>query len=116
MTLNLTDRRPEINSRKHKLPAESQQRISELVELAQQEDREYQMHLAAIREAGHLTQTEIAKRLGTGQGNVSRTEKANDMLFSTLRAYLEAAGAKDIAITATVGNKRVEILLNSIQN
>jgi len=113
MKLNLTDRREEITRRKAALPKESREKIDSLVEAAKQEDREYQMQLAAVREAGHLTQAEIAHRLGTQQSNISRAEKAEDMLYSTLRAYLEAAGAKDIAITATVGNNRVEVLLNN---
>ena len=60
-------------------------------------DRAYRMHLAAIREAGHQTQAEIARRLGKPRGNIARTEHSTDMLYSTLLSYLEAAGASDVA-------------------
>jgi transcriptional regulator with XRE-family HTH domain len=79
----------------------------------EQEDREYKMGLAAIREAGHQTQTELARKLGKPQANVSRTERAGDMLYSTLLAYLEAASATDVALVATVGGHRVEVALAS---
>ncbi|MCL2465185.1 MAG: helix-turn-helix domain-containing protein [Micrococcales bacterium] len=95
------------------MPDEDRQAIAALREQADEEDRVYKMHLAAVREAGHLTQADIARRLGKPQGNVSRTERSEDMLFSTLRSYLEAAGARDVAITATVAGRRVEIALDT---
>lgn len=74
-----------------------------------EEDRVYAMNLATVRKAGQLTQEELAKRLGVGQDAVSRTEHREDMLLSTLRNYLHAAGAVDVAITMTVGGRRVEL-------
>jgi len=71
------------------------------------------MGLAAVREAGAQTQAEIARRLGKPQSTVSRTEHAPDMLYSTLLAYLEAAGARDVALVASVGGHRVEIALDA---
>lgn len=55
-----------------------------------------------IREAGELTQVEVAKRLQIGQGVVSKLERRDDMLLSTLFNYLEATGASDARIVATV--------------
>ncbi len=75
------------------------------------EDRAYRMNLAAVRQAGHLTQVELAERLGVGQGVVSRTEGRGDMLYSTLLNYLHAAGVEDVALVATVAGRRVEITL-----
>ncbi|MCL2849570.1 MAG: helix-turn-helix domain-containing protein [Micrococcales bacterium] len=113
MTKNLrfTDRSTEIQARMDALSDEDRELIAQMREQADADDRAYRMQLATVREAGHLTQAEIAQRLGKPQGNVSRTERATDMLYSTLRSYLEAAGAQDIAITATVAGRRVEITL-----
>jgi DNA-binding transcriptional regulator YiaG len=113
MTKNLrfTDRSAEIQARMDALTDEDREFIAQMREQADADNRAYRMQLATVREAGHLTQAEIARRLGKPQGNVSRTERATDMLYSTLRSYLEAAGAQDIAITATVAGRRVEITL-----
>jgi DNA-binding XRE family transcriptional regulator len=72
-------------------------------------NRLYAMNLAMVRKAAHLTQVEMAKRIGIPQGNVSRLENSDDMLLSTLAAYLQATGATDVAITMSVGGKRVEL-------
>ena len=109
--LHFIDRTAEIQARMDALSDEGKAFIAELRERADAENRAYRMQLAAVREAGHLTQAEIARRLGKPQGNVSRTERSTDMLYSTLLAYLEAAGAQDVAITATVAGHRVEITL-----
>lgn len=105
------DRREQIVSRVNRSP-EHAAAVAKIRQQMDSEDRAFRMQLAAVREAGHLTQAELARRLGKPQGNVSRTEHAGDMLFSTLRAYLEAAGAKDVAITATVGGRRIEVALD----
>ena len=78
-------------------------------------DRIYAMNLAMVRKAGELTQVEIAHRLGTDQGNVSRLERQEDMLLSTLASYLNATGAVDVAITMTVNGRRVELSLNDLR-
>jgi DNA-binding transcriptional regulator YiaG len=76
-----------------------------------EERRVYTMNLATIRKAAELTQADIAGRLGTTQSAVSRAEQRGDMLYSTLLAYLKAAGAEDAALTVTVGGRRVEVSL-----
>jgi transcriptional regulator with XRE-family HTH domain len=48
--------------------------------------------LAAIRRASGLTQTELATILGVGQAQISKIERQNDMLISTLASYLTALG------------------------
>jgi transcriptional regulator with XRE-family HTH domain len=48
--------------------------------------------LAAIRRAAGLTQTELAARLGVGQAQVSKIERQDDMLISTLASYLVGLG------------------------
>jgi transcriptional regulator with XRE-family HTH domain len=49
--------------------------------------------LAAIRRATGLTQTELAANLGVGQAQISKVERQDDMLISTLMSYLKAVGA-----------------------
>jgi predicted transcriptional regulator len=41
-----------------------------------------------------LTQTEVAKRLGSTQGAVSQFEQREDTLLSSLGAYVQAIGGE----------------------
>ena len=50
--------------------------------------------LAAIRRATGLTQVELAAILGVGQAQVSKIERQDDMLISTLASYLAALGVE----------------------
>jgi transcriptional regulator with XRE-family HTH domain len=50
--------------------------------------------LAAIRRDTGLTQTELAASLGVGQAQVSKIERQDDMLISTLASYLTALGVQ----------------------
>ena len=53
-----------------------------------------EMSLRELRQANQVTQVRLAKTLGVGQEQVSRVEKRNDLLLSTLRNYVEAMGGK----------------------
>jgi hypothetical protein len=46
-------------------------------------DRVYAMNLAMIRKAAQMTQVEVARKLGVGQGAAPRLERRDDMLLST---------------------------------
>jgi transcriptional regulator with XRE-family HTH domain len=61
-----------------------------------------------------LTQDEVAERLGIGQGDVSKLERRDDLLLSTLLRYLSAAGAEDARIVVTVHGQHVELDLTSL--
>jgi transcriptional regulator with XRE-family HTH domain len=50
--------------------------------------------LASIRRAVGLKQTELAVVLGVGQAQVSKIERQDDMLISTLASYLAALGVE----------------------
>jgi transcriptional regulator with XRE-family HTH domain len=52
------------------------------------------MDLAELRGSLGLTQEEIAERLDIAQSNVSRLERREDMLVSTLRRVVEAYGGR----------------------
>jgi len=88
--------------------------VAELRKRADEEDRVYAMNLAMIRQAGKLTQAELASKLEVTQGAVSHLEKRGDALLSTLQNYLEAAGATNPRIVVTVAGREVELELSSI--
>jgi transcriptional regulator with XRE-family HTH domain len=55
--------------------------------------------LQELRKSRDLTQEKLAALLGINQENVSRLERRNDLLLSTLRDYVEAMGG-DLEIIA----------------
>ena len=79
-----------------------------------QEDRVYAMNLAMMRKAAALTQEEVANRLRIGQSAVARTEKADDLLLSTLRRYVESVGAHVTVVVHLADGKRVELDLEAL--
>ncbi|WP_457125845.1 helix-turn-helix domain-containing protein [Mycobacteroides abscessus] len=67
--------------------------------------------LAAVRRATGVTQVELASRLRTTQGGVSRIERQSDWLLSTLVAYLDALGVS-ATLTVSVGEESFIQALN----
>ena len=65
------------------------------------------VNLAMIRKAAQMTQVEVARKLGVGQGVVSRLEHRDDMLLSTLYDYLMATGAEGAGIVVIVHGHRI---------
>lgn len=89
--------------------------VAEIRAAGEEMDRTYAMSLSMIRRAGELTQEEVATRLGIGQGDVSKLERRDDLLLSTLRKYLTAAGAEDARIVVTVHGHEVELDLAALR-
>lgn len=83
---------------------------------ADEMDRVYAMNLAMIRKAAQMTQAEVARKLGVGQGVVSRLEHRDDMLLSTLHDYLMATGAESAGIVVTVHGQRIELDLSRLRD
>ena len=50
--------------------------------------------LRQVREQAELTQRELAANLGVTQSAVAKIERRDDVLLSTLIAYVKAAGAR----------------------
>ncbi len=73
-----------------KLPKERQNRIREK---AKKYLEEYES-LQEFRKAIGLTQSDVAKELGTNQVNISKLEGRKDMRLSTLQKYVEALGCE----------------------
>lgn len=48
--------------------------------------------LAELRKLLGRTQAELARRMNVGQADVSKIERRKDILLSTMREYVEAAG------------------------
>jgi DNA-binding transcriptional regulator YiaG len=90
-------------------------RVAEIRTAGEEMDRTHAMSLAMIRKAGELTQDEVATRLGIGQGDVSKLERRDDLLLSTLRKYLAAAGAEDARIVVTLRGQEVELNLSALR-
>lgn len=57
------------------------------------ERRELARQLAARRREAGFTQTEVADRMGTSQGQVARFESGADTRMSTVARYAAAVGA-----------------------
>jgi transcriptional regulator with XRE-family HTH domain len=55
--------------------------------------------LRDLRQARHLTQQSMAKKLGVKQHSISRLEQRSDMLLSTLRNYIGKMGG-ELELTA----------------
>ena len=55
--------------------------------------------LRQVREQANLSQSELAAEMGTSQSAVAKIEHRDDVLLSTLIAYVKAAGARyDIVV------------------
>ena len=59
-------------------------------------DIEYQVarDLQSARKRNHLTQSELAERMGTTQSVVSRVERGSNVSVETLARYAAACGAR----------------------
>jgi DNA-binding XRE family transcriptional regulator len=53
-----------------------------------------ELTLRELRKARKITQTQLAKKLGVKQEQISRIEKRTDLHISTLRRSVEALGGK----------------------
>ena len=76
------------------------------------ETAEYANSVGDIRRAMNKTQSEIARKLGVGQVAVAQLEKRSDLLLSTLRRYVRAAGAELSLVVRT--KQGAEIVLQSL--
>lgn len=60
--------------------------------------------LREIRHEAGVTQSELAARLKKNQAEISRVERREDILVSTLRSYIEALGGR-LRIDASLGDR-----------
>ena len=88
---------------KHKMSRERQDKIRR-----DAEEELLQLDLRGLRELLGKTQQEIAAVLERSQGQVSETERRQDIRLSTLRSYVEALGG-ELEVVATFGDKRIKL-------
>lgn len=55
-----------------------------------------------------LTQQQMAEAIGVAQSQLSRMERRQDHVLSTLRTYVEALGG-ELEIVAVMGDTRVKL-------
>ena len=67
-----------------------------------------ELNLRAVRELVGKTQVEVAAATGMDQADVSKTERRDDHLLSTLRRYVEALGG-ELEVIARFGDKCVRL-------
>ncbi|MEU6171007.1 helix-turn-helix domain-containing protein [Streptantibioticus parmotrematis] len=86
----------------------SAERAAELRETMMSAVRAYR--LAEIREEQALTQTDVAKAMGTTQSNVSRFERGelSRSELSTIAAYVEALGGT-LRLIADFGDRQLQV-------
>jgi transcriptional regulator with XRE-family HTH domain len=82
-------------------PARCKRIESRAVELIAEEKS-----LRDLRQARHLTQQSMAKKLGVKQHSISRLEQRSDMLLSTLRDYIGKMGGELELIARFLLNER----------
>ena len=70
--------------------------------------------LAELRRAAGVTQVQLADVLATTQGQISRIERQNDMLLSTLTAYLTALGV-EAQLVVSVGDTSIAYELTEVR-
>jgi len=91
--------------------AEEESLVDRLAHLAQakRKTEPQRVHLLqALRSKRHVTQNEVADRLGIRQPTVSKIERREDVNLSTLRRYVEALGG-ELRVTAKFADGTVEL-------
>lgn len=84
----------------------SPEKLEEIDRKVQQEVLE--MNLRAVRELAGKTQVELAAEAQMSQSELSRAERREDHLVSTLRRYVEALGG-ELEVIARFGDKMVKL-------
>lgn len=67
-----------------------------------------EMNLRVLRETLGMTQFDVAKVADMTQGELSRAERREDHLVSSLRRIIHALGG-EIEVTAVFGDKRIKL-------
>ena len=66
------------------------------------------MNLAALRELAGKTQVEMAQLAEMTQSELSRTERRDDHLLSTLRRYVQALGGR-LEVLAVFDDRQIKL-------
>ncbi|MBN1960112.1 MAG: helix-turn-helix transcriptional regulator [Deltaproteobacteria bacterium] len=71
-------------------------------------DKLLEMDIRELREMSGKTQVEVAQAMEIAQSELSRLERRDDHLVSTLRKYVKALDG-DLEIVARFGNKSIKL-------
>ena len=88
---------------KHKMSRERREKLRN-----EAEGELLELDLRGLRELLGKTQDELAELIERSQGQVSETERRQDVRLSTLRAYVEALGG-ELELIASFGDKRIRL-------
>src|SRR4051794_2140052 len=72
------------------------------------------LRLQNLRQLQNTTQLSLAKQLGIGQTALSHMERRDDILLSTLKAYIEALGGQ-LHVAASLPNTETIALIGDAQ-
>lgn len=89
--------------KKERLDTERAERIARRVDAELLE-----LNLQKLREFIGVTQAEVAEKAQMTQGELSRTERREDHLVSTLRRYVRALGG-ELKVVARFGDKEIRL-------
>lgn len=64
------------------------------------------LDLRTLRESAGVSQVEVSERSGISQSEISKVERRDDHLVSTLRRYVEAVGGR-LEVSAMFGETRI---------
>jgi len=78
-------------------------------------DRAHAMGVAALRKAAELTQSELAQTIGVSQAAVAKTEQREDLLLSTLSAYIEALGGQAHIVVTFENGEEIDVDLAALR-
>ncbi|MGV3624945.1 MAG: helix-turn-helix domain-containing protein [Archangium sp.] len=84
----------------------SPKRVAEIERAARREAVE--MTLRELREFSGKTQSEVAAASEMAQSELSRLERRDDFLVSTLKRYVEALGG-ELEVSAVFGRRRIRL-------
>lgn len=77
-------------------------------EVARERAAQLQLSLREARELAGKTQAEVAELTKMAQSEVSKVERRDDRLISTVRSYIEALGG-ELELVARFGDKTVRL-------
>jgi hypothetical protein len=69
---------------------------------------ELEMSLREVRRLAGMSQRQASEAMGMNQGELSRFERRDDRMLSTLRRYIRALGG-ELQVFAVLGRKRIRL-------
>jgi DNA-binding transcriptional regulator YiaG len=90
---------------------EALQRVLDVLTSRKKVPSRREMHLQRLREHREVSQEELAEILQVSQATVSKTERRDDLLLSTLKNFVEALGGR-LQLVAKFPSETIELSLS----